>query len=943
METHVKFGHADLSSPSKRKKVSSSEDNEKSTDSPESLPYQQDGKETEDAEEKLNLNLKTMGSVTGNNDELQEAQKESHTDNSNISILHESDTRSTFNDLNLCVSPSAHSDLIMAIHANGFTSPDIDMKVALNVEPDREKFKTFDISNDQAIIECMNDRFLSASQPVTSTRKISGTNNIPHEKIHTRFKPPPKKFGIASSSTNLLQCLTGKENLSDSNKTDKSIENCAAPVMTKAHFNTENNKLALDFSKKVKDQEDRDVENGSCVCDMAGHHSNTMEEHKNNIHSDNDKASVDVNNVQSDNNTPSCDTTVVECESQLMEGHMQPFRTTEVQKRTEKEPHSETHHNNTQNELMQSAVPTVKDENPKATDSETTENIHVIKVNDSKTDKPLMQTQGFVTAFGNNYNKDCNSSKNHSGDENDDNNSKTLCCSPKVVKCSETRASHTKMCELQATVAVDTADFMAQLSFSPLLTHNTKTDISNGHSNTRKHEMTPSNTEPDAFHTCESSSSNTANKQKYDTETVLHNKAEVIPCKEIIFPNCNNKINNLVLETFPKGRTSQEVALHSNPFSPNSQNVETSYIDKENENHETHPLSEKNDTLNGDVKTDQMAVNLNIEEEKENFLSRSKGTVKENVSESSSSYIKVSNDNLQLIFEKEKSERGLMKASGRGCLDDTVTSNEKNISDHEKSHFKMSEIITGLFSSHENLQVQNEPSHPKEGIHESSDNLDTPIKQTTCKAECKKVSIAKQSFSSVQEVKQDERCPTSNWIDENLVGNTLGFCEDNRPTVEDKMDSEKCVSFTKNTQMFEKNPDQRGTKQKEHSPKQPFVGSSCMLSDIQPSIMNELDFYDLDSQTFLIETEDLEAENKELDQFEREFQESQANVMEQAQVQKVEGASFVKAIMGELESMNKQILKMKREMDIVSRNLGRVGRTNDTSKGRNIGTLKRNK
>ncbi|GFS03780.1 hypothetical protein ElyMa_001158100 [Elysia marginata] len=118
--------------------------------------------------------------------------------------------------------------------------------------------------------------------------------------------------------------------------------------------------------------------------------------------------------------------------------------------------------------------------------------------------------------------------------------------------------------------------------------------------------------------------------------------------------------------------------------------------------------------------------------------------------------------------------------------------------------------------------------------------------------------------------------------------------------------------------------------------------TTMLLDDIQSS-MTEMGFGDLDTQTFLLdenEDRDRETNQEELDRFENEFQKNQEAAAQQANVQRTEGASIVKAIMGDLMSMNRQLLKMKKEMDIVTRSLGRIGKQEDTLKtkgGRSVG------
>ena len=105
-----------------------------------------------------------------------------------------------------------------------------------------------------------------------------------------------------------------------------------------------------------------------------------------------------------------------------------------------------------------------------------------------------------------------------------------------------------------------------------------------------------------------------------------------------------------------------------------------------------------------------------------------------------------------------------------------------------------------------------------------------------------------------------------------------------------------------------------------------------VLDEIQNS-MNETDFCNLDPQIFFgIEDMDADTQKKELDRFESEFQKNQATAVEKVNTQRAEGNFIVKAIMEDLVSMNKQLIKMKREMDIVCRNLGRMGKQDDTSK-----------
>ncbi|RUS91733.1 hypothetical protein EGW08_000559 [Elysia chlorotica] len=106
-----------------------------------------------------------------------------------------------------------------------------------------------------------------------------------------------------------------------------------------------------------------------------------------------------------------------------------------------------------------------------------------------------------------------------------------------------------------------------------------------------------------------------------------------------------------------------------------------------------------------------------------------------------------------------------------------------------------------------------------------------------------------------------------------------------------------------------------------------------VLDEIQNS-MTDIDFCDLDSQIFL-ENENMEAEAKqqsELDKFESEFQTNQASAVEHVNMQRSEGISIVKTIMEDLVSINRQMMKMKKEMDIVSRSLGRLGKQDDRSK-----------
>ena len=790
---------------------------------------------------------------------------------------------------------------------------------ALESESHSENLHNLAIFNDSCETGFRKESFLSCSQPVTSSRMPS-SSYLP-EKPAKRFRPPLRKIDFGLNKDKKHESEIKVCDLRPSLALDSTKVLSTETEIIHAHNEVLNTTFIEEVATKCLDKQQQDL-NGGIKCVMVDEQVRN-EYHTSAISSSNAKNS-DLNQRE---------------RSKLSGSPYRKFKSLNLSPGSQQHPNLITNKTIIDKSLMeddndhgvdqskeediddkiivaqrshieQNLVLTEKTQEAASAGNEAKEKI---TNEDSCVDKREIErsptgTQGFVADPSNSasYSRVGNID---SSNENNEGKYKIFCDSPKVVsKMFSTEANSMFAMQCGSTTKTDN---MHQLSFSPLLGHTVT--VADGSINHRSFTADTESSKVVPTEVGQESDFQSSQNEKSDESSLFTIGNSSIQ---------NGPIQKAMPHTLLNDTPIPSALPCSNPHENNLTNAKSPVIKKIESSTYDGMQSKKEgntDVTSGKILIREEHYRPTNPQENENAASAMTNSINGNQTKQIGECYKIQDETL--TSPRDASNKCTLKSqTAHSCNKElaqpreTLESNYENSADSFVDDVLSFSNIFGTISDNHKSDINRQTLAQ---IHKADKT------KTTDKAYSQNENSEKNKNISVDETFRQEK---------ESIENNLASCVDNA-LVQNSVEDTLFGSLTTNGRVGNT---LAGNEASLTAITQAYAsvtgGVPQPQEDIQSS-MTDLDFCDLDTH-FLLENGDMcaEIENKDFDQFENEIQKNQATAIDQIQTKRAEGASVVKSILGDLMSMNRQLMKMKKEMDIVSRNLGKIFKQGDTSK-----------